>query len=635
MSGIDDPGLNALLEGMRDRFALIDRQLVGLQADIEGYGARRRATEQPAAPAPVAPIDRRPIDVAPPPPRRPPAAPVPPRPPSWGTDPVGMFAAAVRRWRGELALSDFLGLRALAWIGGVITLLGIAFFYVLADQRGWVGPGGRVLLGTSISCGLIGLAHWLRHLKGQPEGALVVAGTGIAGLWVTLFAASKLYGYVPDAGAMPLALGIAALAVVIARRWSAEPLALLGLVGACVAPPLVEGGVSTIGVAFAGIVAAASMVLWIDRRWDWTALAVAAVATPQLVALVLDQPRIVPAIGWNAPWQTVLLCVAFWAIYLTAGFVRQMAAAGRDQAAMSIFVTTSASAIAASAVLFSGSERGAAMIVVAAVYGGLAYLPTLLGRPDRDLSSLFAATALTAALAATGELMHGAPRSLAVSAEAALLVWTAHRFREMRFQVASLAYLALATVLALVQAPLVNLVAFPPIRITDASGGLDTGLVLAGILSASGLALAVGAFALWSRPLLMGRRDWQRTVYGAALGTGLYAAAQAILSGFISFQYTQRSFENGHTLVSLVVALVGVGLLVLGLRRRSTDARTAGMILLGAAVAKLFLYDLEQLNLMARAVAFIAVGLLLLAGGVVYQRLWEAEITVAQPAPGH
>ena len=78
-----------------------------------------------------------------------------------------------------------------------------------------------------------------------------------------------------------------------------------------------------------------------------------------------------------------------------------------DQAALSIFVTTSAAAIAASAVLFSGSERGVAMVIVAAAYGGLAYLPTLLGRRDRDLSSLLAATALTAALAATGELMHG------------------------------------------------------------------------------------------------------------------------------------------------------------------------------------------------------------------------------------
>ena len=106
---------------------------------------------------------------------------------------------------------------------------------------------------------------------------------------------------------------------------------------------------------------------------------------------------------------------------------------------------------------------------------------------------------------------------------------------------------------------------------------------------------------------------------------GLYAAAQAILDGFIWIHFSQRSFENGHTVVSLLVAAVGVALLVAGLRLHSRDERTAGLILLAAAVAKLFLYDLVELNLMARAVAFIAVGLLLLAGGIVYQRLWEEE----------
>jgi uncharacterized membrane protein len=113
---------------------------------------------------------------------------------------------------------------------------------------------------------------------------------------------------------------------------------------------------------------------------------------------------------------------------------------------------------------------------------------------------------------------------------------------------------------------------------------------------------------------------------GSALIVGLYAAAQAVLNGFIWMHFSQRSFENGHTVVSLLVALVGVALLVIGLRRHSRDERTAGLILLAAAVAKLFLYDLVELNLMARAVAFIAVGLLLLAGGIVYQRLWDEEL---------
>src|SRR5207248_9344062 len=107
---------------MRQRFALIDRQLVGLQADIGLYSDR--ATSQvrtpPApqpAPEPVAPAPARPQPAAAPP------AQVrwtpPPRKPSWASRQVAAMTAAVKRNRGELNLSDFLGLRALAWIGGI------------------------------------------------------------------------------------------------------------------------------------------------------------------------------------------------------------------------------------------------------------------------------------------------------------------------------------------------------------------------------------------------------------------------------------------------------------------------------------------------------------------------------------
>ena len=507
----------------------------------------------------------------------------------------------------------------------MITLLGIAFFYVLANQNGWVGPGSRVLLGTAISSGLIGLAWWLRSLKGQPEAALAAAGTGIAGLYVTLFAATKLYEYIPTIGGMPLALAIAALAVVIALAWSAEALALLGLVGAALAPPLVAGGVSPAAVAFAGIVAAAAMVLWVLRDWRFTAAAVSAAALPQLAWLVVDQRGAAPAPGWNEHWQTVALAGCLWAVYLATGLVRYLRSGRLDRTTLAVLASTSSSAIAAAALLFDGRQRGWAMLAVALAYAGLAATPRLIGRPSRDLSSVFAATALTAALVATGELLGGGSRAVAVSAEGALMVWLAARFREQRLQLASIVYLTVAALLTLVQAPLANLVDFPPVSLTGPGGQLDGALVAASIASAIALAAAAIVFAVCSRPMGDDPRAWRRITAGAAITVSLYAAAETILGGFIWLHFTQRSFENGHTVVSLVVALVGVALLVVGLRRHATDARTAGMVLLGLAVAKLFLYDLVELNLMARAVAFIAVGLLLLAGGIVYQRLWDEE----------
>src|SRR3954470_143421 len=51
--------------------------------------------------------------------------------------------------RPEFDLSTLLGARALAWSGGALTLLGILFFFVLAVERGWIGPAARVGLGAA------------------------------------------------------------------------------------------------------------------------------------------------------------------------------------------------------------------------------------------------------------------------------------------------------------------------------------------------------------------------------------------------------------------------------------------------------------------------------------------------------
>ena len=47
----------------------------------------------------------------------------------------------------EIDWSVFFGAKALAWAGGAVMLLGIVFFFVLAVNRGWIGPVARVTLG--------------------------------------------------------------------------------------------------------------------------------------------------------------------------------------------------------------------------------------------------------------------------------------------------------------------------------------------------------------------------------------------------------------------------------------------------------------------------------------------------------
>jgi uncharacterized membrane protein len=102
--------------------------------------------------------------------------------------------AAAERFRvPELDLSALLGAKSLAWVGGAVTLLGVAFFYVLAVNRGWIGPEVRIALGGIAASALLAAGFWLRRRFGPTYASLGAAGAGIAGYYATLLAAVELY----------------------------------------------------------------------------------------------------------------------------------------------------------------------------------------------------------------------------------------------------------------------------------------------------------------------------------------------------------------------------------------------------------------------------------------------------------
>ncbi len=91
------------------------------------------------------------------------------------------------------------------------------------------------------------------------------------------------------------------------------------------------------------------------------------------------------------------------------------------------------------------------------------------------------------------------------------------------------------------------------------------------------------------------------------------------------FALSRDASENVASLgLSLLWAIYAAVLLVLGVARRLRWVRIAGLALLALPVVKLFVYDSQTLEQEYRVIAFIALGLLLLAGGLLYQRYSRA-----------
>jgi uncharacterized membrane protein len=66
---------------------------------------------------------------------------------------------------------------------------------------------------------------------------------------------------------------------------------------------------------------------------------------------------------------------------------------------------------------------------------------------------------------------------------------------------------------------------------------------------------------------------------------------------------------------------MGVGLLVAGVRGGSYALRAASGALIAIAVAKVFLFDMSNLEGVLRALSFIGLGAVLIGIGLFYQRL--------------
>ena len=318
---------------------------------------------QPEPPKPERPVVAAPRAAAPLPPPRP--APAAPRPAPAPQRP----AAAPERPAVSINLEDLFGGRVLAWIGGIAVLVGLALFFALAVSNGWIGETARTVLAGAGAAGLLSLGVWLREHKSQAEAALVAAGAGLAGLFMTITVAAEVYDLIPGLPAFVLAGVVGAAAMVLAVRWRSQVIAALGIVGSLLAPVMVDAPTTgtTIALLFTITVASGAVLVW--QRWDWLGVATLVIATPQWVSWLFETES---ALG-----MLVALC-AFGAagILAAVGFELRLSHA-RLRASSSLLLA--GNAIVLSAAGFLALDADGHTTFGHAWLGGLAALHLVLG----------------------------------------------------------------------------------------------------------------------------------------------------------------------------------------------------------------------------------------------------------------
>ena len=473
-----------------------------------------------------------------------------------------------------------------------MTVLGVVFFFVLAANRGWIGPVERVSLGAIASASVFGAGLYLHRRYGPTYAAYGAVGAGLAGGYATLLASAALYDLVSDLGALAIAASIAAVGVATALYWGSELIAGIGLVGATLVPLMVlfEEDISTIGTAFAGIVFTATAIVAVVRRWP-VLLGVGFAASALQIALLVGD-------GAVTDWDRVILAWIFAALYVAAAHAlnRKLEEGGLHSLSATLVLVAALLAGMSGAVLFDGDDRG--WVVVGS---GLAFVALgavlYFDRRDRDFSALLGAAGLGLVGVGLAVVLTGPSLALAWAAEAAVLAWLAQRILEPRYQLLALAYLAAATVYAFAFAA-------PPTDLYEAVENPADGA-----LAPLAVAIAAAVTAFYSRPwpeqpgpsgffaylepVLAPFREFAaelRVITGWLAGAAaLYAASLGVLelSQQIGTDSVETRFERGHIFVTLLWGLTAAALTYGSRWLGSFQVRAAGLSLAVATLLRL------------------------------------------------
>ncbi len=598
------------LDRLEQRMAVLE----ALVRDLAGAGSREPAAAAAAAP-PV-----------PPPPR---VRPAPPSP------------ALTRPLRSARPFEQWIGQRGLLAVGVFALILAAGYLLKLSFDRGWISPAMRCAGGVLAGFG-VGAIGWRLQERYRTYGAALI-GCGAAIIYLSVWAAARLYGFLPTttgiAGLALVALSLAAIAYAI----DVEALGLTAVLGGFVAPVLLgrERADADLLLLYQGCIAAALGWVAARRRWRYTMAAIAvsffglgwaAAAESRRPAGALIYAVIGGAGGvWvglrERWWETRFF--AFW-----GGWALLATVAERLHPRWPVFF---AGLLLAAPVWRHGLLRRDRWSPGEALY--FLATPALLGWAVRTLApTVFAEhDGLAALVVAIPYLLVGysSPRpAFAFVGAAALAVATVDRWPGLE---APVALLGLAALWAALDHRLersdgrwyaLGTLALALTHLYDADAAHRSQLDPAFVSAWAGvqwLALAVTAAlaaGLWKRQPL---HDAARLVYH---GLWLVAGAIALFGVTEEIRRYFRLEAATRTAASLASGLsvsswwlvFAAALVTLGLRRGIRAARLGGLCVAGLAVLKVLVFDLASLDALYRVASVFVLGLVSLLLAYLYHR---------------
>jgi uncharacterized membrane protein len=356
-------------------------------------------------------------------------------------------AAAVAKAWGDL--ESLIGGRWFNWLGIIAVIVGTSFFLKYAFDRQWIGPTGRVLLGSVAGCALLALAERLR-LRGYQAYAHVLSGGGIVILYLSVYASFDFYHLVGQPIAFALMALVTATAVILAARYDAYAIAVLGLVGGFMTPKLLAANVDNevglfgyVALLNAGVLALAYFKRW--RSLNYLAFAATWIMFAGWAIIFYK-----PAKLWLTLFFLTLFFVMFAALAIIHNVLKQRPARWFD---VSLVLMNATLYFATSYLLLEDyrtqvanafAPQGPHALLLAVFFGLLYFIARQRHRADKFLTYTYVALAITFLTMAIAIQTDQQWVTIGWAVEALMLTWVGLRAEEDAPRFAALPVFAVA-----------------------------------------------------------------------------------------------------------------------------------------------------------------------------------------------
>ena len=525
-------------------------------------------------------------------------------------------------------LESRIGSHWLNRIGIAAVLIGISYFLKFAFENDWIGASGRVTIGLIAGIAIVLWSEGFRR-KGYKAFSYSLKAVGIGALYLSLWAAFHLYSLIPNGVAFVMMLAVTASAAAMSLAQDAQILAAFALIGGFSTPLLLSTGVNREIALFSYVAVLDLATLVLLSFKPWRRLLVMSYGGTLLLYLAwYAEFYSRPQLGLTLAFATLFFAIFAVAPLVTLQPEREIAVRASIPAVLA-FLNAGVYFLQAYSMIQEVDRSYMAWfaLALAAVYILLSrqiHARNLPPPASRILYFLHLALAIGFITVAIPIRLNAHWITIGWFIEAGVLLWIADRVQSDFLNLFALGALALGVV---------RLLAFDNFHTTQPIFNLRMATYAVAIV-------VLGAVAGYA-----GKREDEsaRTVAAVAL-VALNLLALIALSREVYDYYDRQiaairptvfdrdgsppylelrrnDIERDFTYSALWMAY-GAMLMIIGFVRRSAFVRWQALILIAATIAKVFIYDVSQLDRVYRIVSFIILGVLLLAISFVYQRDW-------------